>query len=498
MAINFALGLLLVRVLLTMGEGVYAVILLLGTSVGISGMLKEVIRAAMVAEVGLALHSGDNEEFKKTYATAFFLSLLAAAAAVGILGVFYFFLDRFNIPPELIEAAGIFLIWRAAYTFIAIAAAPTMNLLPITGRMSQMNFWLTLERAVEVAAAYVIALWFADLPAATQLIYFSVSSTIGMILVNLAWIISPILVDRNFIPDMAKFDRTVLKKIRGTVGWNGFVVAAMNLYGPLMIVVINLAFGVGATVMFGLANQLLSYIRQSVMGIVVGLDAVFTKLTKSDPHFINTLISNVTRLQTSIVLGLCGWCAINIELILRIWVGTRLDNPTEQIPTTALFFKILLLGIGARSITEGWMKYLSGIGHVAAYGPLLLAGAALNPLFIVLAIYFLPENQAIIATLISFSALLTIVHLVLLPRVMARYVFGSVLSMLVPMVLPFILCNVAIVVSYLYIELINPDAFKQVIVTAMIFAATFGVPFLRWLSRMNEKHIGHNHNPSGD
>jgi len=205
---------------------------------------------------------------------------------------------------------------------------------------------------------------------------------------------------------------------------------------------------VSATVVFGLAIQLLNYIRIPVMGLVFGLDAVFTSKTDKSSSSPGEIVSRITRLQSLIVLGACTFGAINIEAIFQLWVGSRLSNPQVQIPQAGLLFSLLMVGIVARSITEGWMKYLSGIGEVRAYGPLLLKGAILNPPLMFLLITSLPQEYAIFGPAIAFSSLLFVVHLVFLPNVVSRFLDTGVLALLQPVLLPLLLNLLAAVLSW--------------------------------------------------
>jgi len=486
MGASFFLALLLVRFLIDMDEGIYAVIVLLGTTVGISGMMKEVVRAAMIAEVGLAYHENSGERFQQTYSTAFVISIAAGLAACGILGFFYFFLDKLSIRPELLSAAAYYLGWRAVHTFISITFAPTTNMLVITKKMGMANFWMTLERVAEVLVAFLVLTLMTDSLPAVQLRAFAFYGTLAMLFVDACWIVSSIAVDTRFVPSVRHFSKEHYYKIRGTIGWNGFVVAAMNLYSPLVTIVVNVVFGVSATVVFGLAIQLLNYIRIPVMGLVFGLDAVFTSKTDKSSSSQGEIVSRITRLQSLIVLGACTFGAINIEAIFQLWVGSRLSNPQVQIPQAGLLFSLLMVGIVARSITEGWMKYLSGIGEVRAYGPLLLKGAIFNPPLMFLLITSLPQEYAIFGPAIAFSSLLFVVHLVFLPNVVSRFLDTGVLALLQPVLLPLLLNLLAAVLSWLASQYVVSSQGTAMMISLGIYAVLLVPYFMIELFKLRE------------
>jgi len=486
MILNFALGIWLVRILISIDEGVYAVVILLGTSVGISGMLREAVRAAMVAELGLALHGGREGEFETVYASAFVISAVAAVGTVLILFGFYLAFSAFDIPEALTGAAAIFLACRAAAAFVAVLFAPTTNLLPITGRMGEMNFWLLMERVAEVGAALAVSLFMEGRGSAAQLAGFAIVSSILMVVVDTGWILSPMLRDRRFRPDFAKADFGTIAGIRGTIGWNGFVVAAMNLYTPFMTLVMNMVFGVGATVVFGVAMQLLAYIRQSVMGVAFGIDAVFTRLARQSASDRNRLSDRITGLQAAVVLALCSWASLNIDPILRLWLGDRLSDPATQIPAVGLTFNLLTAGIVARSVTEGWMKFLTGIGRVESYGPLLLKGAILNPPLIAVAIALAPPSLAPYAPSIVFSILLVAVHLGFLPRVMGRESERSALQVLKPLAVPVLLTAASTVLALVLITMVDVTPLVRLGTTAAAIGFVFAPYLVANLMKLDE------------
>ena len=90
LCLTFVLGLWLVRLLLAMGEGVYAVIAIVGAVIGIANILQEMVRGTVVPIVGLAWHNVDKERFSETYTAAWLLSFIAAIFSTLIVLIFCF------------------------------------------------------------------------------------------------------------------------------------------------------------------------------------------------------------------------------------------------------------------------------------------------------------------------------------------------------------------------------------------------------------------------
>jgi len=145
-----------------------------------------------------------------------------------------------------------------------------------------------------------------------------------------------------------------------------------------------------------------------------------------------------------------------------------------------------MVGIVARSITEGWMKYLSGIGEVRAYGPLLLKGAIFNPPLMFLLITSLPQEYAIFGPAIAFSALLFVVHLVFLPNVVSRFLDTGVLALLQPVLLPLLLNLLAAVLSWLASQYVVSSQGTAMMISLGIYAVLLVPYFMIELFKLRE------------
>ncbi len=486
MAVTFSLGLWFVRLMIEMDESVFAVVTLVGASVGISGMLREMMRGSIIPELGLAWHSGDMDRFSETFATSFWLSLFAAFIAMLILGLIYVFLPSLSIPPELLPAAGIFLLSRMAHTFIAIALAPCTNLLPITGRMGQMNFWMTTERTLEVLGAFFVLVVFTDTGAAEQLELFAYISAAAMVFTTLCWAFDGMRSNQHFRIRPNQATRSKARDIASTMSWNGFVVVAMNLYERFDMFFMNIFFGVAGTVIFGIATQLLAYLRMLTVGLVQGLDATMSRLsstTNDKDAQINTLLSNTGRLEGLTTLSAASLLFVHSGTVIDLWVGSRLNDPT-MLPQAALIFQIMLTGMIARSLSEGWMKYLSGVGKVRTYGPLLLVSALTNPILVFVLFNYLPQDIAYLCAALAYTLLLSLTHALFLPRVVSLETGLSLTSLWKPKVLPLALAVCATVICYLISMIWNLTPTNYLIASIGVYGVVFGPFFLRSLARL--------------
>lgn len=481
MALTVCIGLWMIRTFVVISPDAYAVIALVATSVGVSGMLQEMVRGAMVPELGLAYHGRDFNVFRQTFSTAFVLSLIAAAFGAGVLITFYLVVDQLSIAEGLRDAAAILLLTRAAQVFVAILLAPAVNLLPVQGRMVAHNVWMMLERAAEAFAVAIVVFMWTTPDTALLLTRFAYLSAIFMVLVSMGWAAHGLLCDRRVSFSPALIRRDAVRQVAKTVGWNGFVVVSFNLYLRFDLFLMNILFGVAGTVIFGLASQLASYVRQLSIGFAQGFDAVMAKAKSNAPSgsaATQDLVDKISMLQAQIIFPATAFMLVNSEDFFKVWIGDRLHDMEGGVDAVILTFDILVVGIAARGLSEGWMKFLSGTGEVRAYAPVLLAGAVFNPVAIFILLQIMPAGNGYLSAAISFSLLMFIIHLLVLPKIVARHTRSSVSHVVRGFWRPFALAITASLLCMLVFRFADWGAWGRLLGSGAIFGIVCGPDFI--------------------
>ena len=487
LCLTFVLGLWLVRLLLAMGEGVYAVIAIVGAVIGIANILQEMVRGTVVPIVGLAWHNVDKERFSETYTAAWLLSFIAAIFSTLIVLIFCFvFAKKMNIPANLFNATMLYLYCRIPVIFITVLFSPAINLLPITDKMAQHNLWHSLERAADVFMAFVVVYFYTNTAPEAQLSKYAVLSVIPMLIVKILWAWDGIRENKLFWSRFKRPSKIVLKEIFSNIGWNSFYVISMNMYLRLDTIITNIVFGISGTFVFNLAAQLLSYLRLVAVGIVQGFDAVIARtksISEKNKHDKNevafNLLQQTSRVQAITTISLAFFFFLNISELLTLWIGDRLPENGNELERISILGIIMLPGVVSRSLSEGWMRYLSGLGEVKKYSLKLFVGAVLNPILIFILIYLLPEGHKYLSVAIAFSIILTVVHMYVLPRTLSRYLKIKTTEILKPFLGPTLLSILAISISIGLIKILNLHGGKKVIYSAIVFAIVFLLPALK-------------------
>lgn len=468
---SFTLGLLLVRLLLGIGEEAFGLIALLGAGTGIASAIKEVVRASMVPELGAAYHSNDGR-FRETYNTALLIGPLAAAVTLAGFTVLAVAIRWIQVPDELVTTARIFVVAKALQTFFTVSLAPTFNMYMVTERMVAHNVWVIIERLSDVFAATIVVVFLKHAGISTQIVSYGVISASLAILSQVSSCGMLLKEDKQFRPALRAASTVSARSLMHSVGWNGVVVLAMNLYLRVDMFIMNIAFGLFGNFVFGLASQLTNYVRLLTMGIVTGVDAVAARLASSDhKDRMRRLIHQSTRLQAAIVFPATCLLVLLTEPVIQLWVGARITEPDKTIPVLATMVRILIIGVSARGLSEGWMRVLAGAGEVRLYAPTMLMVAIANPLVACGCVFWWGGKFELFAPAIVFSCLLLVVHLLYIPTVVARHYGMNVSDVLTPLVRP----AVATLLGFVCLTFVRTIADIGFLSVTLIFSSVYVV-----------------------
>ena len=450
------MGLMLVRVILAgWGNDAWALIALLGGTLGIAAMLQDIVRQSMIRELGSALHSGDEDYFLSTYNSS-----LVITSCVGIITCFTILiivviLPLFKIPDELLEVARWLVIAKGIETVFAVLVGAPMNMYIATERMALSNLWIVVQRACPIATAmWIIMVQGIEDPIHGLKTYAVISSTLFVAVTTVAVLLIMSL-DRRLIPRLGLVSKKAMKELLHIGGWNAVAVTSLGMHIRIDAILMNLFLGLGGNLIYGFTSQLTSYVRMLAMGVSYGLDAVTTRITSNEGEdVLKDLCFHITRLNSCIAMPAAAGLFIMAEPILTIWVGDRMGDPTTELPMTATLIRVMSIGMVIRALTDGWIKILYGAGHVSKYAPLILCSVLANPILAIILYFVLPEPIRFTFAVSAYSAVYIIANLGLLPRLMSKLLGGGAISILSPMVRPLVatmisMAGLAVVVSQL-------------------------------------------------
>ena len=152
--ITVCIGLMLVRVILAgWGDDAWALIALLGGTLGIAAMLQDIVRQSMIRELGAALHSGDEDHFLSTYNSSLVITACVGVITCITIMILVVILPLFKIPDELLEVARWLVVAKGIETVFAVLVGAPMNMYIATERMALSNLWIVVQRTCPIATA---------------------------------------------------------------------------------------------------------------------------------------------------------------------------------------------------------------------------------------------------------------------------------------------------------------------------------------------------------
>jgi hypothetical protein len=448
------LALLVVRILLAgIGNDGWALVALLGSTVGLASTAQQIVRASMIRELGAAYHSTRPADFPAAYNAAMAVSVVTAVIVAAVFTVLWFIVPVLRIPPHLIDAARWLVVARGIETVVVLVLAAPFNMYKVSERMVAYNGWLIMNRVCYVLAATgVLLLWKTDDPATGVTAYALTSSglIVGSIVVASLIMVA---IDRRTIPAPSAITRDALKSVLQIGGWNAAATTATLLHYRAGEIIMNLAFGLFGNLIFGLGYRLTDAVRRLAMGMTEGLDAVSARLsTTRSENAVRTLVHHSTRLH-----GLATFPAAVIvfflaEPLLMAWVGKGIQDPGTAVPMTVTLTRVMTLGMIARAISEGWIRILYGAGHVARYAPLIVVAGIANPLLAIALLLVLPDPVRYTAVAWAYSGVLITIHFGLVPLIGAKALrmgYGQVIAPLLRPLVIAVVCSPILVIAFL-------------------------------------------------
>ena len=484
-------SLAVVRIMLTaVGQNGWALIALLGSTVGLSEIPRVLIQVSMIRELGEAHHSGDDNRFKMIYNSALVLSGMVTLLVLLAFAILWIAIPLLAIDAPLIGAARWIVVVRGIEGCIILAFAAPKNMYKVTERMVAHNCWQLSTRFCNLAGA-VYVLWI--LQPSDASLGVAVYATIATALTTLVEIVAPILmmrIDRRLIPAPRLACRKGLGIIVRIGAWNLAVHTVSNLHRRMTAIITNLAVGLAAgSLPLGLAILLTATVRRLVGGVIDGVEAVSTRIsTKGEDKDLHDLLYHTTRLQGAVTFPITVILFVLPEPLLDLWLGDSLTQRAGELDveevrrTTVTMIRVMLLGFAARAISDGWLRILYGAGHIARYAPLILLGGFANPLISIVLLYVLPEESRFTAACWGYSAALVLVHGIGLPILASRKLEMPFMSVITSMTRPFWISLLCIPLLVVGTHLVDG------VWSAVSFMATVGaygtayVVFFAWLA----------------
>lgn len=480
---TLALGLAVVPLLIGwLGDDAFGIISLLGASVGLAGLFRDLTHRSMIRELGAAYHSNNPREFLAVYNSSFLISGIVAVLTILSFGVLLALFPFLKIPADLRGPATGFLLWQASHAVLIVFLSPAFNMYLVKHRFVSYNAWYICIRGANLLAAVVLCnlLHIPGDPSPLTLYGFVWATLDNLFLLVAVGLI--MLKDRRLVIRPRYISREAVRSIRATFGWNTGVQVAMAGIERAPPFILNIMVGPIANAIWGIVYRLTSYVRMATIGVQFGADSVSAKLSSgADAEVaarrVREFMTTQTRLNAFVALPV-GLAMIALaEPLLQAWVGHKVQNPAAIMGPATLMVRILAVAIITRAVSEGWVTVLYGAGYVSRYAWVIFAGGVLAPVLGIILTFALPADLKVQGPALGFMIVVSTVYMFALPVVGARCIGESYLRMLTPMLRPLLIA--AIAAPALWLGAWVPGTFGtgfigQVVIPGGVFGMVYG------------------------
>ena len=125
----------------------FGLLALVGSSVGIGGMLQDMMRSSMVRELGAAWHNRENGGFKESYAASFRVSAIVSLLTAIAFAIIIVVLPFFKISDEWVKPAQWIAGCEGLATCLIVLLAPSINMLIVQEQFFWHNVWTIARRS---------------------------------------------------------------------------------------------------------------------------------------------------------------------------------------------------------------------------------------------------------------------------------------------------------------------------------------------------------------
>lgn len=338
------------RTLFTMLIALYTsrvVLQVLGASdYGIYGVVASFVSTFTVVRSNLNVASNrflsfelgkENSNTKKIFSAILTIHALAALAifvSLEILGCYYVF-NWLNVPADRLNAAFWAFQFSAVGFFVIIIAIPYVSSIIANEKMKCFAYVGILEAIMKLIICFLITEANSD-----KLIVYSALYLLTLVIVTVVEIIYCL---KN-LPEtrvLFKYDKAYFRSFGKFLGWNGLGSLAVMLREQGVSLLYNYFFGPVINAAKSITTQIQQAVSSFSGNFITALNPQITKLCAAkDFKEMDMLVHRGARLSYFLMLFFSLPIIINIDEILRIWLGKVPEYTSSFVQLSLVFFTL--------------------------------------------------------------------------------------------------------------------------------------------------------------
>ncbi|MGY8753248.1 MAG: lipopolysaccharide biosynthesis protein, partial [Phycisphaerales bacterium] len=133
----------------------FGLLSLVASSVGIGGMLEDMMRSSMVRELASSWHQRENGKFNESYAASYRVSSIVAVLTAVVFGIIMLIIPFLNIKEEWVGPAQWITGCEGIASCLIVLLAPALNMLVVREQFFWHNAWTVARRSSYLIATVV-------------------------------------------------------------------------------------------------------------------------------------------------------------------------------------------------------------------------------------------------------------------------------------------------------------------------------------------------------
>ena len=319
-AVSFYTSRVILEVLGVEDYGIYNIV---GSVVVFLSFFKNALTNATYRYIAYDLGNGDRVHLKKLFSMSLIAHCILAIILFVVLeiGGVWFLNNKLNIPDGRIYAANWVFQFSLLTFCIEVIKTPYNSMIIANERMSFYAWTSIIEVVLKLGMVYLLQCVNID----KLILYALLLSVVSLMM----YIWYKLYNNRHFEETIYKYywDKVMLKDLISYSGWSVVVNAADVSVTQCISVFLNLFFGVVANAAMGIANQVNALLGQFLNAFSTSYNPQIIKSYASgDYDYFMKLLFSTSKLSFFLTFAIAFPIMLNIEYILRIWLG----NPPEM------------------------------------------------------------------------------------------------------------------------------------------------------------------------
>ena len=422
-------------VLSSLGFSDYGLYNVVGGVVSILSFLNGTLSSGTQRFLSYAIGMNSDSKLKLYFANSLLLNILLAIFVVIVLETIglWFLINKMNIPDGRFTAALIVYHISVISSVVSIIQIPYMSSIISHEKMDVFAYITIVDVIMKLAIVFIIQSVSLDKLITYSILIFLVNVLSTSIFIYYAKV--------NFIEArvIPKYSKSIFVDMISFSGWNTLGCLAVVGQSQGLNILFNIFLGTIVNAARAIAFQVNNLVVQFVSNFQMAVNPHIVKLFSQGKIVeLRNLLVNNSYYATLLILIIIIPCYVELENILRIWLGDYPDNTIE-------FIRIVFIQSVIQTMTRPLVMAIHATGKMKSY-------SLMNSIFIILSLpisYLLLKYLVPVTIVLYVNVIPWLIELLIVILCLRKYIDFSVIYFFKKVILPlFFIIPIMFLVPY--------------------------------------------------